>query len=337
MMVNCPRCGFSQEKDQYCAQCGVDMIAFQPTPKPLWFRMLNNLTVQLLALGILVITVFLIARQLHHREVAERIRELASSTSTRVISRRTADDSRSALATDSAVTSTDATSAESQDPRSPPPPAQPTPMSVNEAVASDTSQTDDSKNSAVHAVTSARLIFASIGRTALADLVASADPRSLSNQGPIVSGILSNFASHLKAVQSSDYWSILDQTTRPIKLNQLVEFYGGQREETLGQFFGFVLELTPTQLDDNGDSHIQVRGWRYLHDNGPSAEEFSIPLPENMVIPHGGGAFISGTLPKRQLSEAERHFYDALKVVGLLSNDDYRSGNSDLVIFIEAK
>lgn len=34
MLINCPRCGFSQPKDQYCAQCGVDMQSFKPKSVP---------------------------------------------------------------------------------------------------------------------------------------------------------------------------------------------------------------------------------------------------------------------------------------------------------------
>src|ERR1022692_1365529 len=30
MLVNCPKCGFSQPKDRYCAKCGVDMDSFKP-------------------------------------------------------------------------------------------------------------------------------------------------------------------------------------------------------------------------------------------------------------------------------------------------------------------
>lgn len=30
MLINCPKCGFSQPKDKYCAQCGVDMESFKP-------------------------------------------------------------------------------------------------------------------------------------------------------------------------------------------------------------------------------------------------------------------------------------------------------------------
>lgn len=30
MLINCPKCGFSQPKDQYCAKCGIDMETFNP-------------------------------------------------------------------------------------------------------------------------------------------------------------------------------------------------------------------------------------------------------------------------------------------------------------------
>ncbi len=34
MLINCPRCGFQQPKDKYCAQCGVDMETFKPASPP---------------------------------------------------------------------------------------------------------------------------------------------------------------------------------------------------------------------------------------------------------------------------------------------------------------
>jgi hypothetical protein len=39
MLVRCPRCGFSQPQDRYCAKCGVDMQSFQPQ-KPGFFKKL---------------------------------------------------------------------------------------------------------------------------------------------------------------------------------------------------------------------------------------------------------------------------------------------------------
>ena len=42
MLINCPRCGFSQPKDQYCAQCGVDMESFKPKAVPLFQRLIQS-------------------------------------------------------------------------------------------------------------------------------------------------------------------------------------------------------------------------------------------------------------------------------------------------------
>lgn len=33
MLVTCPRCGFQQPNDQYCANCGIDMLAYKPKDK----------------------------------------------------------------------------------------------------------------------------------------------------------------------------------------------------------------------------------------------------------------------------------------------------------------
>ncbi len=42
MLINCPRCGFSQPKDQYCAQCGVDMESFKPKAVPVFQRLFQS-------------------------------------------------------------------------------------------------------------------------------------------------------------------------------------------------------------------------------------------------------------------------------------------------------
>lgn len=47
MLTSCPKCGFSQPKDQYCAQCGIDMSAYQIPQKSLFQRLSESLFVQL--------------------------------------------------------------------------------------------------------------------------------------------------------------------------------------------------------------------------------------------------------------------------------------------------
>lgn len=36
MLVKCPKCGFDQPKDTYCANCGIEMDTYRPTKPPFW-------------------------------------------------------------------------------------------------------------------------------------------------------------------------------------------------------------------------------------------------------------------------------------------------------------
>lgn len=48
MMTECPRCGFAQPNDRYCANCGVDMDNYKPKPTPWFKKLLNNMVFQIL-------------------------------------------------------------------------------------------------------------------------------------------------------------------------------------------------------------------------------------------------------------------------------------------------
>ena len=54
MMVNCPKCGFLQDKDTYCARCGVNMETYQPPQIPLWKQIIGNWAFQLAVLFIAI-------------------------------------------------------------------------------------------------------------------------------------------------------------------------------------------------------------------------------------------------------------------------------------------
>jgi len=54
MMMDCPRCGFTQPKDKYCASCGLDVESFNAKPKPLMVRILQNPNVHLSLIGVLI-------------------------------------------------------------------------------------------------------------------------------------------------------------------------------------------------------------------------------------------------------------------------------------------
>lgn len=57
MMIECPRCGFAQPKDQYCASCGVNMDQLLAKPKPFMVRLVQNPNFHLSLIGALIAVV----------------------------------------------------------------------------------------------------------------------------------------------------------------------------------------------------------------------------------------------------------------------------------------
>lgn len=50
MLINCPRCGFSQPQDQYCARCGIDMQSYKPQTESSFFKIFKNPILHILIL-----------------------------------------------------------------------------------------------------------------------------------------------------------------------------------------------------------------------------------------------------------------------------------------------
>ena len=54
MITKCPKCSFSQPKDKFCANCGVDIELFEPQRSPLHKQIFKNTTVQIITLMALI-------------------------------------------------------------------------------------------------------------------------------------------------------------------------------------------------------------------------------------------------------------------------------------------
>lgn len=55
MLINCPKCGFEQPKDQFCASCGVNLNRYKKRQKPLIDKVLSN--ANFYAICLLLITI----------------------------------------------------------------------------------------------------------------------------------------------------------------------------------------------------------------------------------------------------------------------------------------
>jgi hypothetical protein len=80
MMMVCPKCGFSQPSDRFCAQCGVDVSVFHVKPKPWIVRFVQNPNLHLFLIGCLVVVVlgyiFYTQRALLGNEVNEFLNDI---------------------------------------------------------------------------------------------------------------------------------------------------------------------------------------------------------------------------------------------------------------------
>lgn len=79
MLITCPKCGFSQPKDQYCAQCGVDMNSFRPPEKSIFQKAAENLTVQLMFIFLLGASAIYFIMQDHKDTFWSRMKFLRGS------------------------------------------------------------------------------------------------------------------------------------------------------------------------------------------------------------------------------------------------------------------
>lgn len=57
MMMDCPKCGFNQPKDRFCANCGVDVDQLLAKPTPVWLRVIQNPNLHLSLIGLLILLV----------------------------------------------------------------------------------------------------------------------------------------------------------------------------------------------------------------------------------------------------------------------------------------
>ena len=72
-MMDCPKCGFNQPNDKYCAKCGVDVEEFRQKPPNVFKRVANSSNVHLaVIIGVIVGTLFYLfisQRELIQQEV----------------------------------------------------------------------------------------------------------------------------------------------------------------------------------------------------------------------------------------------------------------------------
>lgn len=348
MMVNCPKCGFSQPQDQYCAKCGVDMIAYRPRAKPFLTRLVSNTTFQISALAFLTLAGGLYVREANRASLARTISETpiareAEEQEAELSAAQANEEHESKLKLQQTV------SASESAPAPTPPPAAPAQAKESSFVASSATVADAAPPTApaaaapptnprtgvvATAATNIRVTFIEAQRGLLNGMLRNA--RQSATDGTITYGVVADYE---KRVKPGRDWRQLDEPNeQAIRLNQSNPIFKGTRDQTLGQDLGFTLKVLPVSQDREG-THLQViDATRVLRDGQGGAETFPFPLPDNFALTPGSALIVTGVLPHRPPFEGEERLYRNVNVLKpLVSGPAFRGGATDVAIVIEAR
>ncbi len=316
MLINCPRCGFQQPKDQYCAQCGVDMDAFKPVVPPLWKRVFGNHLVQL---GLLLLIASLVGVTLVNRGIqgiADR-----SSRSTLQISQS------EAPSYDTDATSEDMVAIQ-QDPEAP--------ISEFDALnAQNLNETKDQKRKIAQTLQpTLSVTYAEVSQDFFRRLV---EVSRVSGQFMdfqfYSAGIVPALQKRLEAAGANVL--ILKKEIRPLTEKNLQWFYGLKDQQNPNLEVGLNTYFELSGFDGNslrGNVRI-TRNWREANPSGGYQLQRRF-FPAIIEIDSGSGFFIAGVMPRHSNLDADDDLTD-IDVFKILNSQRFQKGESEFVIFVE--
>ena len=349
MMMNCPKCGFSQPEDQYCAKCGVDMLSYRPREKSISEKFLHNTSMQLIALGLVIVVCFMgyqVTRTARHlsrttaagQELDKIMASNESSEGAADMSQRedmpapnmpktaTVDGGNSSAQIVQANAEMDASNPEAGGTAKTM--AAPSVGAAGPASAAATSSVK------IPNATLMRVSFAEVPKTVLAEWFAEAKTPPSQSGGGVATGVISDFRKKIKAAANGLRFleAPIDQAIQP---KQIVIVYKGAPDSS-GQNIGLSLQLTTTSLEAGGAtvSVVSSRNLRESTPQGPTVTEVDFP-DQQFTIPQGAAAMISGTLLHRTLLDEEIRFYSTISVLRVMTSEGYRAGSTEFAIFIE--
>lgn len=324
MLINCPRCGFQQPKDKYCAQCGVDMETFKPALPPWHKRFFGNPFLQLSLLIAVAGSVGYLIYQRGQDSIDHRVTYLQSTVQIAESSNSNSalppppPDEQVLSATGDLPTADSTDSASTQAAEVASPPSDPNPASRSAA----------SPKAAPHLV----VYYAEVNRTALTDLIgASRSTGQYLSFNDYSAGILPNIN---KAIAQNQV-KILHKEDRPLGQKSNQWFLGWTDPRDPSRQIGLNTYFELSDLDSaNLRGNIEIlRTWR--EEVAPGAfEVHKRTFPAIFEIGGETGFFMWGVMPRRSNipNEDELVSVDLFKI---LRSPQFRSHESEFVIFVE--
>lgn len=321
------------------------MLAFKPAEKPLSQKLIGSWIFQVALLGLLLVSVYMIIKGRSNKTLEQRMAEIeavASQVTTTqsaqtaappppgdsvAIARPAAQQGNpppTAGFTDQAANNPAAGSANPNATPNYPPGAQ----GLNRAAEDLLGEPSRAQTTQVRSL---KLQFLEVQRMVINDLIN--NTRNLTSYDTYNAGVVTDLSSRMSSYGRG--MRVLDSgATYPVRLNQPIVLFKGVRDEASGANIGVTVQLTPISYDDSGLT-VQAEVMRVVKEAGGSLGERA--FQETWIIPKDGGAYMSGMLPRRELSEEEKAAYNQAGVLRVLNSGAFQKSTTDFVILIEGK
>lgn len=344
--MNCPKCGFSQPKDRYCASCGIDMETYRPAPPPLWKQLLVNPAFLIaLTFGIVMGSVGYI-RMKQREEVASRAALLKSGP---IIVEQGRETPSPESASNASMEGPPADSARAAVSEPPPPPPAPTvaadatasssapaaaggaaatvvPTSKSLASASPETKTSDAKAEKKIVVNA---YYTEVDKQALAQLIEEAQAGGqFTDFGDFKSGAIAGVADRLGTAQGVKVLQKVSKSFDSKSFQQ--QWFVGNRsanEEDVGL-------TTLVVIEPSSDNHIrgEVEILRSLHEGAEGVIKKSYPISGFDLSPKWGW-MVSLTLPRVEQFPDEEIGQEGL--LRLFKSSRFKNGDTEFTLFLD--
>lgn len=319
MLINCPRCGFQQPKDKYCAQCGVDMETYVPATPPAWKRFFGSPLVQLTFLIIIAAGVGGTLYKKGQQNLERRAGPLRSSvqiSSSSDFSQTDNESEEGSTATNFLDTNTDTQT-------------EPTASESADGVVTAYKVT----NPAPAGHPSIVIYYTEMSRDHLATLfTASRNTGQFMEFNDYSAGLTPNVSKILTGPQVK----ILHKEVKSLENSKSLQWtYGIKDQRDPNSDIGLTTFLGINEIEGNtlrGNIEIQ-RSWREPLNSG-SFEIQKRSFPAEFEVDAESGFFISGIMPRRSYLDNDQELSN-IEVYKILASPQFRSGESNFVIFID--
>lgn len=310
-MIKCPKCGFSQPEDIYCASCGIKMDGYA---KKKGSGLATNWMVHVCILIILIIS-FVLYDKISSRKPKPQQAVIPSANNRNTEARIQNPSPAERPQAKSLPEAEDETPVETV--------SAPAVAAAPEPAAPPANARADKKEQP-----GIQVSFYRISKQGLNDLQKISQAINIS--GSSVGGILGS-ARIAQLVSGGEMQYISGNRYKDFDDKHPTMIFKGQRHSEAARNMGLYFQVTSLRKSENAHL-VEVKGWGALKVNEPDDSYFT----GEMTLTPRTAAYVAGFLPRSvTYTEDEKQLFESDRVLKTINEEGFSEGSIDIIMFIE--